>query len=343
MLSVILTILKIIGIILLVIIGLLLTVALTVLFVPIRYTSNGDFKRLNEGFKDNVSIRATWMFHILSVSYKLVDAKSEFVVKIFGRRLTRGTKKTKTNSKTQKKSNETVKKSVENMTGLKVAEVNVHVQGVKTEREELEETDKEDKENEQELTSQVIDEQVCNEKRMDNPSSEAKDITVENILNRNKDNKKKDRKQKSIKQRLSDIWRKINNVCQKIKNVKNVKDDFVEYLKKDESKEAIKELKSLILRVLKKILPYKLSAKLRFGFKNPAITGNVLGVASVFYFIYGEKVVLEPDFDNECLEGEYSFKGKIRVITLVSAALKIYRNRWLKKIIAFSKKTVSKI
>ena len=29
-----------------------------------------------------------------------------------------------------------VKKSVENMTGLKVAEVNVHVKGVKTEREE---------------------------------------------------------------------------------------------------------------------------------------------------------------------------------------------------------------
>ena len=32
-----------------------------------------------------------------------------------------------------------VKKSVENMTGLKVAEVNVHVQGVKTEKEEVEE------------------------------------------------------------------------------------------------------------------------------------------------------------------------------------------------------------
>ena len=30
-----------------------------------------------------------------------------------------------------------VKKSVENMTGLKVSEVNVHVQGVKTEREEV--------------------------------------------------------------------------------------------------------------------------------------------------------------------------------------------------------------
>ena len=43
-----------------------------------------------------------------------------------------------------------VKKSVENMTGLKVSEVNVHVQGVKTERdndiEENKENEKEDKE-----------------------------------------------------------------------------------------------------------------------------------------------------------------------------------------------------
>ena len=40
-----------------------------------------------------------------------------------------------------------VKKSVENMTGLKVAGVNVHVQGVKAEREEnVVETEKEDKE-----------------------------------------------------------------------------------------------------------------------------------------------------------------------------------------------------
>ena len=40
-----------------------------------------------------------------------------------------------------------VKKSVENMTGLKVAEVNVHVQGVKTEREEKDE--KEENSNEE--------------------------------------------------------------------------------------------------------------------------------------------------------------------------------------------------
>ena len=41
-----------------------------------------------------------------------------------------------------------VKTSVENMTGLKVAEVNVHVQGVRTEREEKEEEENNNEENE---------------------------------------------------------------------------------------------------------------------------------------------------------------------------------------------------
>ena len=42
-----------------------------------------------------------------------------------------------------------VKKSVENMTGLKVAEVNVHVQGVKTEKEEINEEEVESQKEEQ--------------------------------------------------------------------------------------------------------------------------------------------------------------------------------------------------
>ena len=41
-----------------------------------------------------------------------------------------------------------VKKSVENMTGLKVAEVNVHVQGVKTERDNDDELETEKEDNE---------------------------------------------------------------------------------------------------------------------------------------------------------------------------------------------------
>ena len=41
-----------------------------------------------------------------------------------------------------------VKKSVENMTGLKVAEVNVHVQGVKTEKDNEEESENQNEEKE---------------------------------------------------------------------------------------------------------------------------------------------------------------------------------------------------
>ena len=48
-----------------------------------------------------------------------------------------------------------VKKSVENMTGLKVSEVNVHVQGVKTEREE----DKKQENNQEQENAQETNEQ----------------------------------------------------------------------------------------------------------------------------------------------------------------------------------------
>ena len=305
MLSVILTILKVIGIILLIVLGLLLTVALIVLFVPIRYRSQGEFKKMDEGFKDNISVRVTWLLHILSISFKLIDTESEIVVKIFGKKLSIGANETKTSSKRQKKS-----KTKSQFSSKRNDEV------------------------------KSIDnvEQVNEQLKLDNIQTTAKNVITENEEQLNERNNKK-----SIKQKLTEMWQKLIDICQKIKNVKAIKDEFVNFLKKEESKNAIREIKTTIFKVIKKILPIKLSARLRFGFEDPSTTGNVLGIASVFYGIYGDKFELEPDFEQECLEGEYSLKGKIRVITLVCAALKIYRNRWLRRFISFSKKTVNKI
>ena len=41
------------------------------------------------------------------------------------------------------------------------------------------------------------------------------------------------------------------------------------------------------------------------------------------------------------LEGEYKLNGRIRAFTLLVAAFKIYRNKWLKEFIAFSKKKIT--
>ena len=92
--------------------------------------------------------------------------------------------------------------------------------------------------------------------------------------------------------------------------------------------------------MLRHILPCKLKARIKFGFEEPATTGNVLGIASIFYGIYGSNLELEPDFDRQVLAGEYNLKGRIRVFTLLLAAWKLFRNRWIRDFISFSKKSV---
>ena len=49
-----------------------------------------------------------------------------------------------------------------------------------------------------------------------------------------------------IKNKLKDILLKIDNVCNKIKAYNNVKNSFIEYLRKDESKLAIREIKKIL-------------------------------------------------------------------------------------------------
>ena len=147
----------------------------------------------------------------------------------------------------------------------------------------------------------------------------------------------------NLKKKLIDIWNKIDAICQKIKNVNSIKNEFVEYLKKEESKLAIRKIKTIIFEMFKKLLPRKFNAKFKFGFEDPSTTGKILGISSIFYGIYGDNIELEADFDNVVLEGEYKFKGKIRLINIVTAAIKIILNKWFRQFIKFSKKTIKKI
>lgn len=309
MLSVILTILKIIGIILLVIFGLILTVALIVLFVPIRYKSDGNFQKTDDGFKDNIRVRITWLLHIVSVSFKLTDTTPEFVIKIFGKKLSVG------DADKQSKP----KKKQDNVSESKTVNSKPY-EAIETEKVMMNDKSSVENADEKEKINLVKADNKKADRQTDKPADESAG-------------------KKSLKEKVTDIWNKADEICKKIKNIRDIKDSFVRYLKTDESKTAIREIKHIIIKVLKHLLPQKLWARIKFGFEDPSTTGNVLGIASVFYGIYGDKLQLEPDFENVVLEGEYKLKGRIRVFTLLVAAFRVYRNKWLRKFISFSKKT----
>ena len=82
MLSILLTVLKILGIIILCVLALVLLLLLMVLFVPLRYKASGQFR--DKKIKFNA--KATYLLHIISVSVFYSD-KLEYVIRIFGFKL----------------------------------------------------------------------------------------------------------------------------------------------------------------------------------------------------------------------------------------------------------------
>jgi Protein of unknown function (DUF2953). len=91
----------------------------------------------------------------------------------------------------------------------------------------------------------------------------------------------------------------------------------------------LKEIKSLIFH----IKPKKLQGNIRFGLEDPCLTGEILAVAGVFYPLYGEYFTIEPFFEEQILEGEISFRGRIYGIYFALLAWRIFQNRELRFII----------
>lgn len=97
-LSVFLMVLKIIGLVLAGIIGLVLFILLIVLFVPIKYSASGNYA------PDDIrlSAKASWLFHALSFSY-VYGKDSKPVIKVLGIELKKKEKVKKNKSRKKKK------------------------------------------------------------------------------------------------------------------------------------------------------------------------------------------------------------------------------------------------
>ena len=95
-LSVLLTILKIIGIVLLCIIGLVLFLVLLILFVPVRYYGGGFY--FDKAY--DAKVKATWLLHIISVSFD-INREEKFIIKVFG--FSKSDKEKKRSKKEKKK------------------------------------------------------------------------------------------------------------------------------------------------------------------------------------------------------------------------------------------------
>lgn len=312
MLHVLLLILKITGIVIACILGLVILVVTAVLFVPVRYKVNADY---HDRFKAQAKV--SWLGILrLMISYdEELDIKAKaFFITVYNNNDENS--KVFEQKKAKKKKE---KKPEENIFSASDKDV-----------EKL--TEKEEK-------PQIKMAEAVNETKEDvqNVKEAVSEDESGNIQNRSFFNKVKDKcfviytKIKEIIKLIRDTVKKISGAADRLKEKVSKAKEFVT----DEDNKAlfhflVEQLKALI----KVIRPKKYRINARIGFEDPATMGKVLAYVSILYGMSGVDFSLEPVFGENVKEGSIFLKGNICIFSVLVIALRVYRNEQFKKFIS---------
>lgn len=367
MLHVILFVLKIIGLILLAVLGLLLVLALTVLFVPIRYRA---FAQKEE---ENISLDAKvhWLLHLITLRITWINGELISLLKVAGITVYDNRKPKAEKKRREKKAEKSKRtKSEKKMQRLKdykklTAEENkdeetppVGANTAKTDRIEIDFID-EGKNRKNEIEQSVIKKEeiiVKNEEvivKNDTIMQEKTNLQEEKCQQEEKQSffSRFGEKTKLLIQKIRKIIQKIKDSSKKavsfvrkirekmsgfvniIKNIKIKKELIQAFLKEPVNRNGIKSAFRSVVKLLKHIRPKKLHGRIQFGTGDPCSTGQALGIAGVFYGMYGDKIIIQPDFENEVLNGELYVRGRIRLIVLLIITVKLLLNEEFKQLL----------
>ena len=346
MLHVIFIILKIIGIVLGVLLALFLLLVGIILLVPVRYhvyASKYDTIK--------VKARASWLFRIVSLRFRYYSDEEtySYCLRIFGypfidsnrpakEKKTKKDKVKKVKKDTISKEQNTVKLedhdklAVENKKQKEITSKKSEENDVQIERKEEIAEDKEIvyedlREDSKDIIKPLQNEHtnmVRNIKVVDEESEENEQEEKESFFNRIR------KSIKTIFQRIKDIFSKIREGLHSIRNIFsniNAKIHLIkEFLEEEDNRKGIGRVYAGLKKTLKHILPYKVKGFVRIGLEDPCNTGYLLGVLSMIYPIYADKIQIIPDFQEEVLEGQVDAKGRIRAFTLLIIGIKLILN-----------------
>lgn len=317
MLSVIAMIGKIILITLLSLLGVLIALLLMVLFVPVRYKGMGSFdKDLKPNF--TCDIRVSWLLHILSFRFWSIDSEKNMTIRILGiphsfffKILKRRKEKVAENSQEKKQ---------------------------KSKQQNILELEKKDESKSQQEDSVMITETEQFE-------SESQEHIESEIKNKENETTTKTKTNfvgliKEIKNKIKDLISKIKSIIMDGKKLKRKLEHYYRVFTSDVCKEAFKTCKSRLIKLIKHILPKKAKCNVFFGMDDPAVTGNILAIHGILYSVLGDIIILNPSFEEVILKGDFNFKGKIRIATVLYQVIRVLLDENCKRFYKIVKKEI---
>lgn len=314
MLHILFLILKIIGILLAVLLGLILLAVCIVLFVPVCYRGNvqGDLNRREL----DVHAKVSWLFGLVRAVFTLRDGKTDMAICIAWKRI--GEEKeekrdehVKTESKAESRTTHHVEPEVgsQKIQPMEKVEKGTPPDSQKVSEEPGISGRAEKKHAQSAKVRQESTEEKKHEKKPDKDDSDDRS-KIEKIADK-------------IKCTFDRFCDKMNKITEKKEELTEKKEKLTDFLRDEMHRKAFGKLKQEGVRLAKKLIPKRIEGNVTFGFEDPSLTGKALAWISILYPWIGEHTDITPDFEERKLCGNLRIQGRVHVITPVAAAARL--------------------
>lgn len=319
MIHILFMILKALGILLLVLLFLVLLIVCTVLFLPFCYRA--QVLKEEEGFACvKASGRVSWLFGAVALTASYEEQKPEAQILLFGASL-----------ETWKRRLNKIRRGEASVPRTEENETENAPEAEKTaEQKEPDQTEKQQK-----VTAQK--EQPEQEQEPDAPKKSILErffgrieYLPEKLLNL------ASRLLQTAFRLLELPFRLLEKLEQKIQAGRRLKrkwESVKKFFRSKMFREALLHAKKEVLYFLKKAAPKKVTGTVRFGFDDPALTGETLGILGMIYGKLPKDLSIQPDFEQEILQGDVRMKGSFQAVTAAGIALRLFRDQNLRKTI----------
>ena len=319
MIHILFMILKALGILLLVLLFLVLLIVCTVLFLPFCYRA--QVLKEEEGFACvKASGRVSWLFGAVALTASYEEQKPEAQILLFGASL-----------ETWKRRLKKIRRGEASVPRTEENETENALEAEKT----AEQKAPDQKEKQQKVTVQK--EQPEQEQEPDAPKKSILErffgrieYLPEKLLNL------ASRLLQTAFRLLELPFRLLEKLEQKIQAGRRLKrkwESVKKFFRSKMFREALLHAKKEVLYFLKKAAPKKVTGTVRFGFNDPALTGETLGILGMIYGKLPKDLSIQPDFEQEILQGDVRMKGSIQAVTAAGIALRLFRDQNLRKTI----------
>ena len=340
MLQLLLTILKILGIIVLVILGIILAVLLVVLFVPLRYRGDVSFDGKPKG-----GVLVSWLLRIITVRVEYDGSAAKALVKILWFRLF---EKKLWPSEEEDAAEALTGELADDGFFAENIDIPVNESGKTAPEKCMTEPKLPESVNQKTAESQPVNESPKKTQPVQTETVKAKASVSSNPEPKISSFEAKKEEHTSepevtekpplletvfskVQSAISKIYEKVQttrtNVSAKYEASQSKIEMVRTFLGDTENQNMIRLIWRQVIRLLKHILPRKMTGRVKFGFDDPATTGQILTYISPFYGIYAKSVSIEPVFDEKVMEGELHLKGHIRVAALLWIVIRIILNK----------------